>query len=536
MHASVPLFVSLAAYPLFKLAEYIYREYNSPLRRLPGPDSPSWIYGNFKEIWENDNSVVHERWVATHGPTLKYKGLFGMTRLFTMDTKALTHILMNGNYQKPESSRYHLRQLLGEGLLVAEGDKHRQQRRIMNPAFGPYQIRELTEIFVDKAIELRDALEVELTKQEGAARVDILPWLSKTTLDVIGLAGFNYNFNSLSSVTDTNELRNAFSTLFKAGGRLPLIPFIREMFPVLRFLPAERDAETKKARLTMDRIGNDLLKRSQAAAMAEKDASGAKDSRKGRDLLSLLVRANVTTDLPDDQRMNDDDVVAQVPTFLVAGHETTSVGTTWALYALTQHPHAQEELREELISVSSDNPTMDELNALPYLDAVVRETLRIHAPVPSSFRVAKQDDVIPLETPIKDLDGNVLDHIRVNKGQVLFIPILAINRAVSIWGEDAGEFKPERWKSIPKAASSIPGVWGNLLTFLGGHHACIGYRFSIIEMKALLFTLIRAFEFQLAVPPAEIKKKTSVVQRPVLASDPEAKNQMPLLIKAYQRP
>ncbi|KAK2460648.1 hypothetical protein APHAL10511_007118 [Amanita phalloides] len=65
----------------------------------------------------------------------------------------------------------------------------------------------------------------------------------------------------------------------------------------------------------MDRIGNDLLERTQAAAMEEKDASGAKDYRKGRDLLSLLVRANVTTDLPDDQRMNDDDVVAQVPTF-----------------------------------------------------------------------------------------------------------------------------------------------------------------------------------------------------------------------------
>jgi len=187
------------------------------------------------------------------------------------------------------------------------------------------------------------------------------------------------------------------------------------------------------------------------------------------------------------------------------------------------------------LTVSTDNPTMDELNALPYLDAVVRETMRIHAPVPSTMRVATQDDVIPLEKPVKDKDGNPQYYVKVTKGQTIIIPILAINRSVEIWGNDAAEFKPERWESIPEAASTIPGVWGNLLSFLGGPRACIGYRFSLVEMKALLFTLVRAFEFQLAVSPSEIKKKSTIVQRPVLASDPDGKNQMPLLVKPYQR-
>jgi len=239
-------------------------------------------------------------------------------------------------------------------------------------------------------------------------------------------------------------------------------------------------------------------------------------------------------DIPDSQRLSDEDVLAQVPTFLVAGHETTSIGTTWALFALTQDPEVQTKLRNELLSVPTDNPTMDELNALPYLDCVVRETLRIHAPVPSTVRIAMKDDVLPLNTPFTDKKGNVHHGIRVRKGQTIFIPILAMNRARDIWGEDSMEFRPERWKSTPEAASSIPGVWSNMLTFLGGPRSCIGYRFSLVEMKALLFTLVRSFEFELAVPANDIVKRSTIVQRPVVVSDPEGGNQMPLLVKPYK--
>jgi cytochrome P450 len=78
---------------------------------------------------------------------------------------------------------------------------------------------------------------------------------------------------------------------------------------------------------------------------------------------------------------------------------------------LTRNVEAQTKLRNELLTVGTDNPTMDELNALPYLDAVVRETLRIHAPVPSTVRVATQDDFLPLGEPIKDKYGRIMDGI-----------------------------------------------------------------------------------------------------------------------------
>jgi cytochrome P450 len=97
---------------------------------------------------------------------------------------------------------------------------------------------------------------------------------------------------------------------------------------------------------------------------------------------------------------------------MVAGHETTSTGTTWAIFALTQNQAAQRRLRDELRAVLTEAPSMDELNALPYLDAVVRETLRVHAPVSNTSRVAMRDDVIPVGEPFSDRSGEVQHEIR----------------------------------------------------------------------------------------------------------------------------
>ncbi|KAF8061719.1 cytochrome P450 [Lyophyllum atratum] len=519
------LCVALIAFGVYSGLRFIYDELTSPLRDLPGPKNSSLIYGNYQEIWAEGNSQPQERWVREYGSTLRFRGFFGSTRLFTTDTKALNHILMKTDiYQKPEAARYNLGRVVGPGVLVVEGDKHKQQ----NPAFGPSQIRELTEIFVAKSLQLRDIWAADNANHGGTSRIDILSWLSRTTLDIIGLAGFNYSFNALNEDHKENELNAAFSTVFHAGTTMSLIPILRAWFPIFRFLRAEKDVEIKQSQQTMARIGNGLLRESKAS-IREKSAW------KCRDLLSLLVKSNMATDIPENQRMSDEDVLAQVPTFLVAGHETTSTGTTWALFAISQDKEVQNKLRKELLTLDTDTPTMDELNALPYLDKVVRETMRLHAPVQSTIREAVKDDILPLNKPFTDRKGIVHDFIKVRRGQTLQISIAVVNRDRSIWGEDAMEFKPERWESIPRGASSIPGVWGNMLTFLGGPRACIGYRFSLVEMKALLYTLVRAFEFELAVPANDIIKKSNIVARPVVASDPDAGNQMPMLIRPFVR-
>jgi len=279
----------------------------------------------------------------------------------------------------------------------------------------------------------------------------------------------------------------------------------------------------------MARIGNELL----TEAKILQYGTGEKGDTTAKDLLSLLVRSNMNDELPVVERMADADVLAQVPTFIVAGHETTSTSTAWALYALSLHKEVQVKLRQELLSVTTGQPSMDELNALPYLDAFVHEVLRLYSPIPVTSRVAMKDDRISLPKPYTDLKGRLHDHLVIKKGQALSISIYAVNRDKTLWGSDASNFRPERWEKIPEAVKAIPGIWGNLLTFSGGNHACIGFRFSLIEMKVLLFTLIRAFEIDLAVPVENVMIKTmGIIMRPTVKVDGRELARLPLVIKA----
>ncbi|KAI3616017.1 cytochrome p450 [Moniliophthora roreri] len=414
----------------------------------------------------------------------------------------------------------------------------------MNPAFGPSQIRELTEVFVEKSLKLRDVWTSQISQDTNSGRIDALSWLSRMTLDVVGEAGFNYKFNAMEG--ELNELNEAYSAIFQSGSHrhnlfFVIIGLAQEIFPVFRVIVSshhynhiskhkrpqpELDRSLRKAMQTSTRIAKELLYESKRT-LASTGEKG--NSWRAKDLLSLLVRSNMSTDLPEDQRMSDKDVMSQVPTFLVAGHETTSTATTFALLALTERPDVQTKLREELLTVPTDNPTMDELNALPYLDIVVRETLRYYAPAPLTGRTCTTDDVVPLAEPYIDRNGVVQHQLNAKKGTGIFIPITSINRDKTLWGEDAEQFNPDRWKQLPEAVTSIPGVWGNMLTFLGGSHACIGWRFALVEMKALLFTLVRAFEFELAVPREQVViKKSALVQRPEVRGHG---NQLPLIIK-----
>ena len=170
-----------------------------------------------------------------------------------------------------------------------------------------------------------------------------------------------------------------------------------------------------------------------------------------------LVKSNMSTDIPQDQRLSDEDILNNINTMLFAGSDTSSLAITWTLWLLAKIPGVQDRLREELSTVhcpeSFEDLSPDEIDSLfdsiselPFFDKVIKESFRIIPPIHSSLRVAVQDDVIPTSQPykMKTPGGGavtVTSPIRVAKGTLLYVPIEGFNLDKSVWGPDAWEFK-----------------------------------------------------------------------------------------------
>ncbi|KAG8974341.1 hypothetical protein FRB90_009805 [Tulasnella sp. 427] len=190
----------------------------------------------------------------------------------------------------------------------------------------------------------------------------------------------------------------------------------------------------------------------------------------------------------------------------------------WTLYELSLNIPLQTRLREELLSAAPE----DLLN-LPLLDAVAKECLRLTPPLQSTLRVAEKNDIIPTE------DGA---GVKIRRGQLIHLPLEGMNIAKEVWGEDAWEFKPDRWFNLPEPAKRSPGLVSNLMTFSIGSHSCPGVHFAIMEMKAFIAQLVCAFEFA-PVPKKRILKGNVMVTRPFVAGEWGKGPQMPVLIRAY---
>ncbi|KDQ07868.1 hypothetical protein BOTBODRAFT_38425 [Botryobasidium botryosum FD-172 SS1] len=524
----------------------LFRAFTTPLtsglRHLPGPKNPSILLGNVRELLEDQSAQkVQEEWVRKYGHVLRFWAPLGTPYLLIADTRALSYVLSHAyDFPKPEESRAAVGEIFGKGLLFAEGDVHKRQRRIMNPAFSAAHVRALTPVFLDKSYELRDSWLRKISEGDGMHKTDIISWLSRTSLDIIGLAGFGYEFSALSEDGGTSELASLFtnSSLIDSDQHLSFLNILRAIFPVLQLVTDEppQFKKMKADNVIMRRIGLELIRQKKDAVLAEVGDSGTveKSSVKSRDLLSLLIKANMASDIPESQKMSDEEILDQISTFLLAGHETTASSLAWILYEIARHPEVQTRLRAEFTSISNESElAVEDLMALPYLDAVLREALRTRAVVPETARVAVKNEAIPVSKPYTDAKGVERHEIRVKKGDILSIPILLLNKSAEIWGEDAKEFNPDRWSSMPERSAEIPSVYSHIATFLAGPRGCIGHRFAVAEMKALIFTLVRDISFELAVPADDIESRLALVTtRPAVKSQKEKGFQLPMILRA----
>ncbi|KAJ7499846.1 cytochrome P450 [Mycena latifolia] len=489
--------------------------------RLNGPPRESWFFGVSRKLTQSpDTGEVFQEWAAKYGPVFQIPIAFGGRRTILCDPKAVNHFysMERSVYIKSKMNRAVIANLFGRGLLWAEGESHKRQRKALTPAFSNAAIRRLTSVFYDSAYKLKGHWDASIDSMPDDAIIDVEHWMNLVALDSIGIAGFSHDFRSLDG--EYSAVAEAFDSLsFEGTGVLSNLVFILGVqFPFLANLPTARNRIMKNLGRTMSDIADDLLEKTR-----REKRSHVTDETADRSVIGLLLKAE---DDDAELHMNETEVMAQMNVLLLAGYETTSISLTWALIELAKQPEKQAKLREELIQFGATDPTWDQLvSALPYLDAVVLETLRLHPPLDVTTREAMVDDVLPIGEPITTESGDVVNSIAVAKGSHVTVSIRCMNRSEVFWGPNAKEFEPERWLTLnedPLRAKEIQGH-RHLITFLDGPRTCLGKSFALAEFKAALSVLIRNFTFEFpGGPETEIGKHRGIITRPKVAGQPGA--------------
>ncbi|KAJ3242323.1 hypothetical protein HDU81_005075 [Chytriomyces hyalinus] len=497
------------------LCLFIYRTlvhpfFINPLAKAPGPPvNPFTFLGNLPDILSQEPLVAYGKYVRLYGPIVRIRSTFNSVRVLVASSSGLRHVLGTHAhlYTKDSKITQEISRVLGKGLLTVETAGHKRQRAMINPVFRVQTINKLIPCFIQSGIETRAAWQTLFKNNTTATKtiqLDISAELSKTTLDVIGRAGFGYEFNAVSK--GESKLYTAFRTVLglfdaKTFFKFYYLPFLRVLVPSER--KEHRDREDGKRVLKTacaNIISQKLEQQQQLSSSANKETP--------QDLLSVLVEANQLAD--SSQRLSDAELMAQVNTFLLAGHETTGVALTWTLDFLAQHPRVQDKLRAELMHdmpSRSSLPSADYIMSnVSYLEAVMKESLRLRSPAPVTSRTTLQDDII--------------DGFKIPKGTIVIIAPDVMHKRAEFWGDDVLEFKPERWlndhdQNDGNDGSSGSGSrpFGVYMPFLLGPRNCIGSRFATLEFKTLLAILVRSFEFS-PVPGFKYKSVLHVTLKP----------------------
>ncbi|KAH9925046.1 cytochrome P450 [Epithele typhae] len=482
---------------------------------LPGPPSDSLLLGNVLRMRAGQGWQDLQSYADTYGRAYVAPYLFGRRHAVISDPKALHYVMIKEQdiWQKDIDSSLDNTFALGPSVLFTAGEQHKRQRKLLNPVFSVAHLRGMMDIFYRVAHQLDRAMDAHLPS--GGGELDVSTWMGRGTLEMLGQAGLGYSFDDFTA-SAADELGDCMKRLFATASQIPLLFFaqyelrkylshasIRALF---RCLPHKGFRDFMKITDTIRRRSDEIIRARQEALTKDDDAL-KQEVGEGKDIISVCLKANMAA--AEDEKMSQEELVAQISTFMLAGMDTTSNSLARVLQLLAEHPEAQDKLRAEAFEAQgvdrADLP-YDVLERLPYLDAVCRETLRLFAPVPLSSRTATKDTVLPFLEPIALRDGRRVTALAVERGTTVTAHYSGPNVDRALWGADALQWTPERWLDrLPKAVEDarIPGVYAHLTTFAAGAYSCIGFKFSQLEMKVMLSILITHYKFETTGRPIE---------------------------------
>ena len=422
---------------------------------------------------QNDLLGFAQKTAVTHGGVAHLKMLW-MHLFMVNEPTVLREILIHHSHQMhrdPFVSRV-FKRFMGNGVFIAEGETWKKQRTLVQPAFHAVRIRQYTDIMADYA---RDTV----AGWQAGDTLAVDQALTQLTLRIIAKTMYDVDIDEETAVIGHN-MKEILSVV-EAQLKMSFVP--------PQWLPTKLNRRFNTAYKNI----TDLLRR----IIHERQTEGHDHG----DLLSMLLSARDEEGNP----MPEQQLLDECLTLFVAGHETTAAALTWAWYLLAQHTHVAQQLQAQIDEVLGGEPiTFDKLPALPLLEAVIKETMRLYPPAFGFGRTVKESFTV----------GDY--HFR--KGAIILFNSYVTHRRPDLY-EEPEAFRPERF--MDKATEPDRYTY---YPFGAGPRICLGNMFAMLEAQVILATMMQQVQLELAVTkPVELD--TLVTLRP----------KEPLLMRVMER-
>ncbi|KER69128.1 cytochrome P450 [Burkholderia cepacia] len=413
----------------------------------------------------------------TYGPVYWFE-VFGQGYYVVSGQTLVNEVCDESRFQKcVHQSLLELRPAIGDGLFTAFGDEPNwaKAHRVLMQAFGPLSIWSM----FDKMVDIADQMFLHWERFGPATPVDVSDHMTRLTLDTIALCAFDCRFNSFYR-EDQHPFVDAMVNTLSEAGKRELRPKLVSKLMVNRSRKFDADIE---------------VMRSLATKMIEDRRKNPHDDEASMDLLDRMLNG---IDPVTGEKLDDENIVFQMITFLIAGHETTSGLLSFATYFLLKNPDILQKARDMVDEVvGSETPRIEHLARLRYIEQILMETLRIWPTAPA-FAVS----------PLADTTFG--GKYAVSPDDIIMILTPMLHRDVSVWGEDVEAFRPERF--APENAEQLPpNSWK---PFGNGARACIGRPFAMQEAHLVLIMLLQRFDFSFADPDYELDVAETLTLKP----------------------